>query len=50
MRFCSECSNKTMFNKYNNLVNENEEFKAKLNLLKRQAASEFGQMLPYFEE
>ena len=34
----------------NNEVNENKEFEANLNLLKRQAPNEFGHMLPYYKE
>ena len=48
MRFCKECNDKRMCNRCNNQVNENKEFKANLNLLKKHSLSEFGQMLPYF--
>ena len=34
----------------NNQINENIEFEANLILLKRQAANDFGYMLPYYEE
>ena len=39
-----------MFNKCNNLVNENKEIEANLNSVKRHATSDFGQMLPYVKE
>ena len=39
-----------MCKKSNNQVDENKEFDAKLNELKRHPPIEFGQMLPYFKE
>ena len=38
-RFCNKC---------NNQINENEEFEANLNELKRHPPIEFGHMLPYY--
>ena len=32
----------------NNQINENKDFEANLNLLKRKALNEFGYMLPYY--
>ena len=48
MRFCNECSDKKTCDKCNNQINENKEFEANLNLLKRKAPNEFGYMLPYY--
>ena len=50
MRFCKGCNDERMCNKCSNQVTENKENEANLNLLKRQAPNQFGQMLPYFEE
>ena len=50
MRLCNECSKEKCCDRCNNQINENKEFEASLNLLKRQAPNEFGHMLPYFEE
>ena len=47
MRFCNECNDNKMCVKCNNHINENKEFEANLNLLKRNAPNEFGYMLPY---
>ena len=48
MRFYYECNDKKVCNKCNNQINENKEFEANLNLLKRKAPSENGYMLPYY--
>ena len=48
MRFCNECNDKKMCDKCNNQINENKEFQANLNLLKRKAPNEFVYMLPYY--
>ena len=45
MRFCNECNDIKMCDRCNNQINENKEFEAKLNLLKRNAPNEFGYML-----
>ena len=50
MRFCNECNDKRMCNKCDNEVNENKDIEADLNLLERQAPSDFGHMLIYFKE
>ena len=47
MRFCNECNDKIMCYRCNKKINENKEFEAILNLLKRKAPSELGYMLPY---
>ena len=47
MRFCNECNDKKMCYKCFNQVNENKEFEANLNELKRHQPNEFGLMLPY---
>ena len=48
MRFCNECNVKKVCNKCNNQINENKEFEANLNELKRHPPNEFGHMLPYY--
>ena len=48
MRFCNECNDNKMCNKCNHQINENKEFEANLNELKRQPPNEFGYMLPYY--
>ena len=48
MRFCNECNVKKVCNKCNNQINENKEFEANLNELKRHPPNDFGHMLPYF--
>ena len=50
MRFCNKCKDKTLCDECNNQVNENKDFEAILNLLKRQAANEFGHICPYFKD
>ena len=50
MRFCIECSTENCCDRCNIRVNENQEIKVDLGLLKRQAPNQFGHMLPYFEE
>ena len=49
MRFCNECNYNKVCVKCNNHINENKEFEANLNLLKRNAPNEFGYMLPYYK-
>ena len=49
-RFCNECNDKKMCYKCCIQINENKEFKANLNLLKRKAPNEFGYMLPYYTQ
>ena len=49
MRFCNECNDKKMCNKCNNQINENKEFEANLNELKRHPPNNSGSMLPYYE-
>ena len=48
MRYCNECIDKKMCKKCNNRINENKEFEANLNELKRQPSNEYGYMLPYY--
>ena len=48
MRFCNECNDRKMCDKCNNQINENKEFEANLNELKRHPLNEFGHMLPYY--
>ena len=49
MRFCNECNDKKICYRCNNQVNENKEFEANLNELKRYSPNEFGYMLPYYK-
>ena len=46
MRFCNECNDKKMCNECNNQINENKEFEANWNELKRHPPNEFGHMVP----
>ena len=48
MRFCNECNDKKVCNKFNNQINENKEFEANLNELKGHPPNEFAHMLPYY--
>ena len=48
LRFCNECNDEKMCDKCNNQINENKEFEANLNLLKRKVPNEFLYMLPYY--
>ena len=48
MRFCNECNVKKVCNKCNNQINENKEFEANLNELKRRPPNDFGHMLPKY--
>ena len=49
MRFFNERYDKKLCNKWNNQINENKDFEAILNELKRHPPNEFGHMLPYFK-
>ena len=49
MRFCNECNDRKMCNNCKNQVNENKEFEAILNELKRHPPNEFGHILPYYK-
>ena len=49
MRQCSECKDGILCATCNNQINENKEFEANLNLLKRKAPNNFGYMLPYYK-
>ena len=48
--FGNECDDKKVWNKCNNEVNENKEFEAKLNELKRYPPNEIDYMLPYYKK
>ena len=48
MRFCNKCNDIKMCDKCNIQINENKEFEANLNELKRHPPNEFGHMLPYY--
>ena len=48
MRQCNVCKDGLLCSTCNNQINENEEFEANLNLLKREAPNQFGYMLAYY--
>ena len=48
MRFCNKCKDGILCTTCNNQVNENKEFEANLNELKRHKPIDFGYMLPYY--
>ena len=48
-RFCNESNEKKMRIKCNNQINENKEFRADLNELKRHPPKEFDYMFPYYK-
>ena len=48
MRHCNACKDGILCITCNNLLNENKEFEANLNLLKRDVPNQFGHMLPYY--
>ena len=48
MRFFNECKDGILCTTCNNQINENKEFEANLNELKRHPPNEFGYMLPYY--
>ena len=49
MRQCNACKDGILCVTFNNKINENKEFEANLNLLKRKAPNEFGYMLPCYK-
>ena len=49
IRQCNECEDGLLFTTRNIQTNENKEFEANLNLIKREAPNEFGYMLPYYK-
>ena len=48
MRRCNNCNGETPCSECKNQVNENKEFEANLNLLKRDVSNQFGHRLPYY--
>ena len=48
-RRCNNCNGEILYNECNNQINENKEFEASLNELKRHAPNQFGHMLPYYK-
>ena len=48
MRLCNECVDRKMCDNCNNQINENKEFEANLNELKRHPPIEFGHIFPYY--
>ena len=49
MKFCNECKDGMLCTTCNNQINENKEFEANLNELKRHPPNEFAYMPPYYE-
>ena len=49
MRFCDECNDKKVCDKCNNQINENKEFEANLNELKRHPPNDFGHVFPHYK-
>ena len=49
MRQCNECKDEILCVTCNNQINENKEFEANLNLLKREPPNNFAYMLPYYK-
>ena len=49
MRQCNVCKDGILCTLCNNQINENKEFEANLNLLKREAPNNSGYMLPYYK-
>ena len=49
MRQCNVCKDGILCSTCNNQINENKEFEANLNALKRRKPNDFGHMLPYYE-
>ena len=48
MRQCNECKDGILCTTCNKLINENKEFEANLNLIKRNVPNQFGHMHPYY--
>ena len=49
MRNCNKCDKHPLSDECDKLVNQNKEFSANLNELKRQAPNVFGHMLPWYK-
>ena len=49
LRFCNECNDNKICNKFNNQINENKNFEENLNELKRHPPNEIVYMLPCFK-
>ena len=49
MRFCNKCKDGILCTTCNNQINENKEFEANLNELKRHKPNDYGYMLPYYK-
>ena len=50
MRLCNECKDGMPCTTCNNQVEENKEFEANINLIKRQVPNEYRHMLLYYKE
>ena len=48
-RFCNDCSKQSCCDRCNNQVDENKEIESNLNLLKRHAPNQLGDMLSYYK-
>ena len=49
VRHCNACKDGILFAVCNNQINENKEFEANLNFLKREKPTDHGYMLPYYK-
>ena len=49
MRHCNACKDGILCAACSNQINENKEFEANLNSLKREKPNDCGHMLPYFK-
>ena len=49
MRFCKDCKDGILCTTCNNQGNENKEFEANLNLLRREAPNQLRQALPFYK-
>ena len=49
MRICNKCTKEILCDDCNKLVDQNKEFSAKLNELKRRSPKDFGHMLPKYK-
>ena len=48
MRHCTDCKNNSLCDRCDKLVNQNKEFSANLNELKREKPNDFGYLLPKY--
>ena len=49
MRYCTDCKNDSLCDSCDKLVNQNKEYSANINDLKRETFNDFGHMLPKYK-